>query len=811
MKYLTTISEDYACQMQIFIVKSFLSSIQFELPLALHSKEQMDKWMGIFFDILNTQVDNEGVSYEDDIDKNLHYKLRKYIGNIFIRFLSKCGRHKERALGQANDAFKRLFIENYSKAYLDFCVNQLLLSVEGKTMVPKRLQTIFLNYLTLGVYNSEVWKSMKPNIMNLFTEIVLPLLCFSEGYWTMFTSDPQEYIRIQRDPQKEFYSPRVPAITVLKAVIKYRESDFIVSIQQSLINFLDGIKGDRGNESVAHRKYAAFEVLGALNKNFANHKELHHSIERIIVEHIFPEFSSPFPFLKAKSCWVVGKFSNISFNDPQNFLNGLNHILECCSDPSLPICVEAILALRGWAEKDLSKTVIQPILPYLVNRHFELMHDIDSDDLVLSLQVLIRSYRDDMTSYSVELMKSLASNFLRIVETDEIADDDDSLITAMNTLSAMHTLLKTIREKEDMYEHIEEILLPVVEKVVSSEIAGLVDEVSRILVELTYYASSISPRLWKMYDFLVSCFLDWADDYIGEFFPIFENVISKDSESFLKENRLELVFQMYKKLVGDTNMPEKDCAMICQLVEIIFLNCKGKIDHALSHFIEVTVFRIPECYSNGLKVFLLEVISNAMYYNPTLTLQFLESRNWSTDVFEVLIDFVLEEKFTRIHDKRCIIFGLSSIFQVPFQELPPFFKEKLKDILIILLQLTERCESQKNTEEDDSDGSNSDGDNFESDDQNIPDNQDVFSARRVGDKVLHCLLEDREWDLYRFDTGELPNDDVEESSFLIRSVDYFYQNNPQIGDDLTKSLSIGETNLMNRIVRLTKSKESNID
>jgi hypothetical protein len=45
-------------------------------------------------------------------------------------------------------------------------------------------------------------------------------------------------------------------------------------------------------------------------------------------------------------------------------------------------------------------------------------------------------------------------------------------------------------------------------------------------------------------------------------------------------------------------------------------------------------------------VLLLEVIANALFYNPAMTLAYLESQGWTRDVFALFME-MLPESFTR--------------------------------------------------------------------------------------------------------------------------------------------------------------------
>jgi len=85
------------------------------------------------------------------------------------------------------------------------------------------------------------------------------------------------------------------------------------------------------------------------------------------------------------------------------------------------------------------------------------------------------------------------------------------------------------------------------------------------------------------------------------------------------------------------------------------------------------------------KILLLEIVINSLYYNPKITLQALESKGWTNLFFNEW--FQLMGQFERLHDLKLSIVSLSSIFLLPFSELPNTIKEKLKAIFTTIMEL----------------------------------------------------------------------------------------------------------------------------
>lgn len=70
-------------------------------------------------------------------------------------------------------------------------------------------------------------------------------------------------------------------------------------------------------------------------------------VEMMLVSHVFNEFQSHVPFLRARACWMLQQFSEVPFKLVSN-LQRLVELLarSLCEDKELPVRVEAALAIQ---------------------------------------------------------------------------------------------------------------------------------------------------------------------------------------------------------------------------------------------------------------------------------------------------------------------------------------------------------------------------------------------------------------------------------------------------------------------------------
>lgn len=101
------------------------------------------------------------------------------------------------------------------------------------------------------------------------------------------------------------------------------------------------------------------------------------------------------------------------------------------------------------------------------------------------------------------------------------------------------------------------------------------------------------------------------------------------------------------------------------------LSLPGHIDNCVNGFINMamTVLTSPEGVKyKSYKIHLMEMIINAIYYNPILTLQVLESKGWTNKFFSLW--FGSMDSFTRVHDKKLCIVAIVALLGLSADQIP---------------------------------------------------------------------------------------------------------------------------------------------
>ena len=174
---------------------------------------------------------------------------------------------------------------------------------------------------------------------------------------------------------------------------------------------------------------------------------------------------------------------------------------------------------------------------------------------------------------------------------------------------------------------------------------------------------------------------------------------------------LDAIVDMVRTIFKDDKVGGVDRICGCKLAEIIMLNMRGHVDEYVPEFISLTmsVLMSDEPKVKSLRIHLMEVVINAIYYNPKLSLQVLETNGWTNKFFTLW--FSSMESFTRVHDKRLCIMAIISLLNLPpdlipqsvsvgwprllqgitvlFQTLPAAMKRKFLRIVLVANRITD--------------------------------------------------------------------------------------------------------------------------
>ncbi|BAT93510.1 Importin beta-like [Vigna angularis] len=707
------------------ICKIFWSSIYLEVPKLLFDQNVFNAWMVLFLNVLESPVPLEGQPADPELRKSWGWwKVKKWTVHILNRLYTRFGDLKLQNL--ENKAFAQMFQKHYAGKILD-CYLNLLNVIRVGGYLPDRVINLVLQYLSNSISKNSMYAALQPRLDVLLFEIVFPLMCFNDNDQKLWDEDPHEYVRKGYDIIEDLYSPKTASMDFVSELIRKRGKDNLHKFIQFIVEIFKRYDEAPAEYKPYRQKDGGLLAIGALCDKLKNTEPYKSELEHMLVQHVFPEFSSPVGHLRAKAAWVAGQYAHISFSDQNNFRKALQCVVCGMRDPELPVRIDSVFALRSFVEacKDLNE--IRPILPQLLDEFFKLMNEIENEDLVFTLETIVDKFGEEMAPYALGLCQHLAAAFWRCMNTAEAEDevDDPGALAAVGCLRAISTILESVSSLPQLFVQFEPTLLPIMRRMLTTDGQEVFEEVLEIVSYMTFFSPTISLDMWTLWPLMMEALADWAIDFFPNILVPLDNYISRGTAHFLtckEPDYQQSLWNMISSVMADKNMEDTDIEPAPKLVEVIFLNCKGQVDQWVEPYLRVTVERLQRTENSHLKCLLMQVIADALYYNAALTLGILQKLGVASEIFNLWFNMLqgvkkngMRANFKREHDKKVCCLGLTSLLALPAGQLPgDALGQVLRAILDLLVAYKDQvAEAAKEEEAEDDD----DMDDFQTDDE----------------------------------------------------------------------------------------------
>lgn len=367
-------------------------------------------------------------------------------------------------------------------------------------------------------------------------------------------------------------------------------------------------------------------------------------------------------------------------NIVQNVMLIYQNILSCLTDPELPVRVESALALRTLISHEIIQEAMRANIADIMQELLKLTNEVEHDHLPNVMEEFVEVFASELTPFAVQLTEQLRDTYLRIISEiiekgapeDESLLSDDKSITALGVLQTIGTLILTLESTPEVLLHLENVLVPVITVTLNNHLYDLFNEVFEIIDSCTFSAKSISPTMWSIFELVHQTFKSRADIYVEDMLPALDNYIRYGSNMFKQnENYFAAIIDIIQTIFTHERLGAVDRICGCKLAESLLLSLRGHADKYVPWFIE-TVMTILSNEQNVMmksyKLHLMEVVVNAIYYNPGIALSVLERGGWTNKFFTLW--FTSIDSFRRVHDKKLAICAISALLTLPANQIP---------------------------------------------------------------------------------------------------------------------------------------------
>lgn len=709
------------------VLKTFWSAIFLYMPPSLAHPHHFGGWMTCLYTFIVAPVPTEGEPQDVVLRAAWPWwKAKKWALHISHRLFDRYGDPKHCRDRDAESAFAMQFRDECSIKYLEAHMALLGRYAEGVWIAP-RVINLALQYMTVAIKAARTWKILQPHVPQLMARVLFPLMCFNDEDAELWADDPQEYVRKGYDIMEEMYSAKSAASNFLHELCKSRPKNMKAFMDQVTAIFAQyraaaseaaaAVGGPHSvPQEIARSMDGALLAVGALSDILKQKAEYKAQLEGMLAGHVAPLFSSPHGHLRAKACWLTGVFADTKF--ASGFGSGpvfeglFRANVNCLSDADMPVRVGAVMSARFFIDAYDSDNLhaVKSLIPTLLDKVFKLMTEVDNEDLVLTLEAVVGKFEEDMTPYAANLTHHLAASFWRATQAQETADSDDEGMAAFNTIRTICTVLDSVSTKPALFPQLEEIVFPILHQMLSEDGQDVFEEVLEILAYVSYCGREVSPRLWQLWPQLVRCMMEWGADFWEAALVPLDNFISRDTHTFLtckSPDYLASANQLAETTLGDDSLQEEDALQAAKLLEIIMLNCRGRVDQCVPSYITIAFTRLPSARNKFFQDVLLNVVATAFHYNASLAMRAVVATSEVEAAFSTWLGGIhgKGKRFRRMYDKKVQVLGLLAVATLPESDLPPQLAAGFTHLLLSVLHLLSALRIQEVSAQTDSDDS----------------------------------------------------------------------------------------------------------
>lgn len=634
---------------------------------------------------------------EEEREQNAWVKCKKWsYANLYRLFYRYAAPRKVR--DAEYDNFGNLFIPKFVPEILKAYFEQIDLWAQKKIWLGDASIYNILAFLEECVGYKETWALLKPHTEIIVTHVVFPLLCTTDNDLEIFETDPAEYIHKHIDVYEESATPDIAATNFLVTLIRKRSRHTL----NSLLAFVQGVVGRHianvEDLDLARQQEAALRIMGSISHIILSKKSpIANDIEPFIAQYVFPDFTSPHGFLRARACEFLNRYADVEFKSPENISVAYQSIFNCLDDENLPVQVEAVLALQPMVRHDGVRRSLSERIPEVMTRLLHLANKVDNDAISGVISEFVEVFSEQLTPFAVDLAQRMSERILRLlselVEQQNVdfsssgydnGANEDKTMSALGLLNTVSTLLLALDNVSDVVFRIEEILEPIISYIFREKLSDFYAEVFGLIENCTYCLKKISPTMWTLFTQIPEVYFDDALDYLSEIYPSIDNYLQYGNVEIGQTPELQsCLFEIFTVTISNTErLGAEDRAIACAIAQKMLLSLTGHIDNLVPEFLK-SATNLLSTEGDKLKspryvVSILEVILASLVYNAQATLKFLEAENATQSFFQLW--FQKMEEFVRVYDLKLVVLAMVALFRVPDGDLPASIHSNLGQI-----------------------------------------------------------------------------------------------------------------------------------
>lgn len=679
---------ELTAEMLKLILKSYKFVTYFDLPAVLQTQEALVAWGQFHCNVTKLDPPAYAVSASlTELDRaQLHIaKCYKWsvanIDRLFRRYALRdlSGKFKY-------DAFRAVFVGEFVPHLMAVYLSLIEEWCSGTRWLGSTTLYHLLEFLSHCVTQKETWAIFKPYFENIVSHLIYPLLIPSDETLELFDVDPADYINLKMDNFDEL-EPDIAALGLLVTLASKRKKTTLEPIVQFAYTQLSSLLQLPEDLEVARKRDGALRLIGGISHLLTDDTSPYHAqMEKFLSELILPNFASKHEFLVARTLDVCSKFSDLALNSVANrsvLYQGILQPFSLDANASLPVLLQAALAIQAYMEDSQFKAVLSSIIVPTMSKLLELSSEIDNDAVSIVMQECVENFSEQLQPFGVDLMKNLVEQFLKLaqgisdaanIEVDDFdgdyVDNGDKIMAALGLLNTMITILLSFENSRDVCIKLEETFSPAIEAVLQQDLDDLLAEVGELIENSIFLLRSVTPLMWSHFSGLANSFTNGvALMYTEELMPCLRNYLVFGGDDLARNAELNVKFAEIIALValGEEGVADyNDIVLACELALTLVLSLQQnsppfieELSKTLMPVLAVNQVDAQHVKNNAITVALVNYVASCLLYDCLATVRLLTEYKHLDSFIAQWSAFIPQSK--RVFDIKLSILALISL------------------------------------------------------------------------------------------------------------------------------------------------------
>ena len=713
------------------ILKIFVKNIQGSIPRIYFDINNFAKWSNIISRIIKTPISKDIYQKQDTI----FWKLKKICYQIITRLYNKTSNSylvDESDKEKCN--FQNLINTQYIHTYfLD--IKDIYSNINNNEMFINDyclmcIYNLFTQLIIQQTFAEEVIEAFITN-SDLKAQIIRDAM-LQQDEITKFKNDIKSYISKQECSIFGLFSKRYSAYKLTETILSYKQDkSSLPKYYEHFLGYFTKLLGS--NEQEKKNENGIFIQNNTLTYESLKFNLVKESlmyliamnsrkiikispdlIEHIIENSIIPEFDSPIGIMREKACYFVSQYKDLIYKNEKNvttIITKICYLME--KDPCINVKIKSASAAAAMLSQKSAQLLLKGAIKFLLSNYLKLLEETETDEIVDSIQIVIKEFKDETKEFIVQLNEYLIKFFnkIKLKESDDDKGENYSMVN--NIIATLYDIIHYFVNDDTIFPQIEKHIEIILDYCIKDELFDKIEEGLDILLEIvsSENALKLSKKMWNYFIPIISSVIGtnadleefkkrfpnqiyegYGFDYISTISKTVCMYIIKDPETFKNgndgngNNYLQTTMKLINSIIEISEGQKQYSNVIYafKIIAVLFDAFREKIapiHSEILQFISTRLLTQSQMYKRHLRF----LLSSCFIYNASSSVKFYESTGSLLNILKFWFEGL--DSLKRKKEVKYNVMGLCCLISIEPSLQSPLVIQNMKNIIEKILSL----------------------------------------------------------------------------------------------------------------------------